>query len=284
MFGVMTDIGCASYQLALVQAITSTAMIQEFDILSAVLYRIFQREGGVYVLLVGLLEHEVRLTGTYHNSQSGGIKTRANSPLELAENQSQLFRANSIVTRIITQHVKTSGFAYFRSMLLPTVEAVSNMSLEMEQTDVIKIVDDLLNRVIRIADVPAALRHLFNSISSTTLTKFEASRHAVSSFFFLRVLCPALVSPERFDIVVADDRRRILLLISKIIMNVANVQSFGTKDPQLAVYNDLLEAKYQAVVDFLTELGAAWPEPVIDANRMDKSLALFDADVDEDFM
>lgn len=202
----------------------------------------------------------------------------------VTETQSQLFRANSIVTRIITQHVRTSGFAYFRHLLLPTVEAVSNMSLEMEQSDIIRVVDDLLNRIIRIADVPAALRHVFHLISATVLTKFEASRHAVSSFFFLRVVCPALVSPERFDIVVGDDRRRILLLISKIIMNVANVQSFGVKDPQLAIYNDLLEAKYQAIVDFLSELGAAWPEPVAAANSTDKALALSDADVDEEFM
>lgn len=76
MFAVITDISCASYQLALVQAITSTAMIQEFDILSAVLYRIFQREGGVYVLLFGLLEHEVRLTGTYQVSQGGYTEHR----------------------------------------------------------------------------------------------------------------------------------------------------------------------------------------------------------------
>lgn len=40
-------------------------MIQEFDILATVMYRIFQREGGVYLLLYGLLEHEIHLTGMY---------------------------------------------------------------------------------------------------------------------------------------------------------------------------------------------------------------------------
>ncbi|KAJ9097807.1 hypothetical protein QFC19_006675 [Naganishia cerealis] len=162
--------------------------------------------------------------------------------------------------------------------------AVSAISLEMEHGDIAGIVDALLDRVVQIVDVPSSLRHIFSLISSTTLGKFESSRHAVSSFFFLRVLCPALVTPERFDIAVEDDRRRILLLISKIIMNVANVQSFGTKDPQLAIYNDLLESKYQQIVDFLTELGAVWPEPISSANTTDKSLSVTDADVDEEFI
>ena len=38
-------------------------MLQDIDILAAVLYRMYQREGGVYSLLYGLLEQEVRLTG-----------------------------------------------------------------------------------------------------------------------------------------------------------------------------------------------------------------------------
>jgi neurofibromin 1 len=201
-----------------------------------------------------------------------------------SEIQAQLFRANSIVTRIITQHVRTAGFTYFRNLLLPTVQAASEISPDMEHDDVVKIVETLLDRVVRIIDVPSPLRHIFSLISSTTLGKFESSRHAVSSFFFLRVLCPALVTPERFDITVEDDRRRILLLISKIIMNVANVQSFGTKDPQLAIYNDLLESKYQQIVDFLTELGAVWPEPLSSANTTDKIVATTDADVDEEFV
>jgi hypothetical protein len=99
------------------------------------------------------------------------------------------------------------------------------------------------------------------------------------------VLCPALISPERFDIIVEDDRSRLLLLkLGKILLNIANVQAFGGKDPQLAVYNDLLEAKYQEIVDFLTELGASWPEPATSANSPDKELARSDAEVDEEFM
>lgn len=165
------------------------------------------------------------------------------------------------------------------------MEAVSEISPETEQEDVTRIINDLLSRIVKIADVPAPLRHVFHLVSTTTLGKFEASRHAVSSFFFLRVLCPALVSPERFDIIVDDDRGRLLLLkMGKILLNIANVQAFGGKDPQLAVYNDLLESKYQEIVDFLTELGAPWPEPAGSTNRHDRTLARSDADVDEEFM
>jgi neurofibromin 1 len=255
-------------------------MLQDSDILAAVLYRIYQREGGVYLLLYGLLEQEVRSTGTLGIGVPG---KRADA--SAVENQSQLFRANSIVTRIITQHVRTSGFAYFRNLLLPTVEAISEVNSETEQEDIIRIVNDLLSRIVKIEDVPSSLRHAFHLVSTTTLNKFEASRHAVSSFFFLRVLCPALISPERFDIIVEDDRSRLLLLkLGKILLNIANVQAFGGKDPQLAVYNDLLEAKYQEIVDFLTELGASWPEPATSANSPDKELARSDAEVDEEFM
>lgn len=256
-------------------------MLQDTDILAAVLYRMYQREGGVYSLLYGLLEQEVRLTGAL----GSGVAREKLIVCGVTENQSQLFRTNSIVTRIITQHVRTSGFAYFRNLLLPTVAAVAEINHETEQEDVTRIVIDLLSRIVKIEDVPSPLRHTFHLVSTSTLSKFETSRHAVSSFFFLRVLCPALVSPERFDILIEDDRSRLLLLkMGKILLNIANVQAFGAKDPQLAVYNSLLEAKYQEIVDFLTELGASWPEPASRVNMPDRMLLRSDADVDEEFM
>jgi hypothetical protein len=64
---------CGLSQHILVQAIASTAMLQDIDILAAVLYRIYIREGGVYSLLHGLLEQEVRSTGGLEMMRRGLI-------------------------------------------------------------------------------------------------------------------------------------------------------------------------------------------------------------------
>jgi len=69
---------------------------------------------------------------------------------------------------------------------------------------------------------------------------------AVGGFVFLRFFCPALVAPEAFGLwkgAINPSDRRSLILVSKIVQNMANGVSFGPKEPFMVPFNDLIEEK-----------------------------------------
>jgi hypothetical protein len=54
---------------------------------------------------------------------------------------------------------------------------------------------------------------------------FQLRHSVVGSFLFLRFICPGLVSPEDAEIIttpISADSRKILVLLSKILQNIAN--------------------------------------------------------------
>lgn len=89
--------------------------------------------------------------------------------------------------------------------------------------------------------------------------RFPDSRHsAVGSFIFLRFFCPAIVSPEAIDLAVpAESRevRRALLLITKVIQNLANNVKF--KEPHMQILNAFLAENIKQVTRFLSDVAVS---------------------------
>ena len=95
----------------------------------------------------------------------------------------------------------------------------------------------------------------------------EAKFAALGAFIFLRFISPALVSPETIDIELPSDHvaiRRGLLVITKIMQNLANNVRFG-KEAHMMCFNDFLEANIVRVMRFLTDVNVGvsscilWP-------------------------
>lgn len=81
----------------------------------------------------------------------------------------------------------------------------------------------------------------------------ESKYSAVGGFLFLRFICPAIVSPETVDLPVDPSFRKGLLLITKIMQNLANNVLFG-KEQHMMVLNGLLEDNILSVTHFLSEV------------------------------
>ncbi|KAG9100039.1 Ras GTPase activating protein ira2, partial [Ceratobasidium sp. 370] len=92
----------------------------------------------------------------------------------------------------------------------------------------------------------------------------ESSFPAVGSFMFLRFICPTIVSPEGVDIELPRENnariRRGLMLITKIIQNLANNVLFG-KEPYLIPLNNLLEQNIVPLARFLNDVIHYTPPP-----------------------
>ena len=108
-----------------------------------------------------------------------------------------------------------------------------------------------------VALVPPARESAANSlkISAAVTPRFEEAKYtAVGSFIFLRFFCPAIVAPEADGLVSAPpskELRRGLLLIAKVIQNLANNVLFGAKEPYMDALNDFLSQNIYRVTTFL---------------------------------
>lgn len=85
----------------------------------------------------------------------------------------------------------------------------------------------------------------------------EAKYTAVGAFIFLRFFCPAIVAPEVEGLVAtlpSKEMRRGLLLIAKVIQNLANNVLFGAKEPYMFPLNEFLAQHIYRVTTFLREI------------------------------
>lgn len=85
----------------------------------------------------------------------------------------------------------------------------------------------------------------------------EAKFTAVGAFIFLRFFCPAIVAPDAEGLISSapsKEMRRGLLLIAKIVQNLANNVLFGAKEPYMFRLNDFLTQNIYRVTTFLREI------------------------------
>ncbi|WRT69099.1 uncharacterized protein IL334_006083 [Kwoniella shivajii] len=224
----------------------------EVDELSTLLFRVFEGKGALLGLMRALIEREIALTN----------------------HESELFRANSVTMRMLTIFAKTYGYNYVRATLQPLVlslvEKPAECSFELDPSkasgteDIERNADHLRLMCQALLDlicsstprVPLLFKALCHHIWEIVEDRFPDSRHsAIGSFIFLRFFCPAIVSPESIDLDVNPDTRetrRALLLITKVIQNLANNVVF--KEPHMKVLNNFLSENIRQVTKFLSDI------------------------------
>lgn len=100
-----------------------------------------------------------------------------------------------------------------------------------------------------------------DQISEAVSPHFPNAKYtAVGAFVFLRFICPAIVAPEAEGLVSVaptKEMRRGLLLIAKVIQNLANNVLFGTKEPYMFPLNPFLVQNIHLVTGFLREISVS---------------------------
>lgn len=84
-----------------------------------------------------------------------------------------------------------------------------------------------------------------------------AATIAVGGLFFLRIVCPSIVSPEGFGLLpvpVKPEARRTLVLVSKALQNVANHTPF--KEAHMRALDAWLERATPRMAAFLQDLAS----------------------------
>lgn len=173
-----------------------------------------------------------------------------------------LLRRNSVATRLLSLYAHKYGSEYLSSTLGPILKSfmdspdehvfeLSADKFNFQDSKAKENIDKFMRSLsafsgafLRSLDaMPKSFKEICYTIQQTTIPKFpEASITSVGCFLFLRFFCPAIVAPETENLLTKQPRRdvrRSLLLLAKVIQNMANGSLYSLKLPLL--YNRMKE-------------------------------------------
>ncbi|KAF4457831.1 hypothetical protein F53441_306, partial [Fusarium austroafricanum] len=226
----------------------------EVDELTICLLTVFEQRGMIFELLEALIKQEIEDT----------------------ENEAEILRRGCVATKMLSVYAKWKGASYIRTTLQKVLERLmltsKDLDLELDPARV-STTEELQKNALQLrivakvfiddicassSSIPPAFRKICHIISNAVMPRFPDAKYtAVGAFIFLRFFCPAIVAPEVEGLVStapSKEMRRGLLLIAKVIQNLANNVLFGAKEPYMFPLNDFLTQNIYHVTTFLREI------------------------------
>ncbi len=223
-----------------------------------------------------------------------------------------LLRRNSVATRMLALYARKYGSEYLSSTLAPVlqefVDSPEDHVFEISADKLgsqdnraseniekfMRSLSALSNAFLRsVTNMPLAFREICYTIQKAAVPKFpEASATSVGSFLFLRFFCPAIVAPENDNLLRRHPRRdirRSLLLLAKVIQNMANGSLYSLKLPLLydrmsdlnRINDDIVQfMQDSAELPFLKDKSKLFDtSPVVEADSTAENIAISKVDL-----
>ncbi|KAJ2357607.1 GTPase activating factor [Coemansia sp. RSA 2618] len=196
-----------------------------------------------------------------------------------------LFRGTSVATRAIDTLMKVVGLEFIDQLVGDVVRNITSNEYACE-VDPTRLPDDdsigvhwealtrLLNALWQGIEsgankCPPILRRTFACLRSSTTAFYsnEASNvqvrySSVSGFVFLRLLCPAMLSPKSFGLVSQPPSAlalRTLTLLAKGIQCAANLSDFSSKEPYMQPMNPFVQQCIPGLKQFIDSIASEDP-------------------------
>lgn len=181
------------------------------------------------------------------------IRVEVDSSVEYATsaNSSVLFRSNDLASRVVTSYITQGGGSYLRLTLTATLETILAKSAKMNPTTgkaadkdaFVRAVQELVKNITdSVETCPGPVRSALSYVESL------CGRSPVKTLFFLRYLCPGIVSPVPSGLVeekafnkAGANGQMVFLQVARALQQLAS----GTVPPQfpeLAPQKDALDA------------------------------------------
>lgn len=185
--------------------------------------------------------------------------------VELTDSMQTLFRGNCVASKIMSHCFRTFGFKYLKELLEPHIPSPqSSISYEIDSTkleedgdietnqkNLLKLTKEILDSILSSAsDFPPQLNLMCICLRKVLCKKYPNSDtylKAVGTVIFLRFINPAIVSPYESGIVDKPPPLKILrglMLVSKILQNIANNVEFAKEEHMLPI-NDFVRAHFE---------------------------------------
>ena len=185
------------------------------------------------------------------------------------------FRGNSLATKSIDTYMKIIGKYYIQETLVTFINSVyelegdtevdpqklttQNGCLSDNQRCLIKLVEDAWRSIFLSLQIfPKNLQLVFSMVRKRCeLLERDIVKKIVSASLFLRLLCPAILSPSLFLLTPeypSEKVARTLTLVAKTIQNLANFTRFGSKEGYMEILNDFVEREIANMDNFLQRI------------------------------
>ncbi|EME46343.1 hypothetical protein DOTSEDRAFT_70365 [Dothistroma septosporum NZE10] len=189
-----------------------------------------------------------------------------------------LFRGNTLLTKSLDTHMRRIGKEYLEESLAAKIQEINEKDQDCEvdpnRVSSPQDVDRNWRRLlIATQDVwkgilvnkqrcPVELRIVFRHIRACAEDRYgdflrSVSYSSVSGFLFLRFFCPAVLNPKLFGLLKEDIKpraRRTFTLIAKSLQTMANMASFGAKEPWMEPMNAFLVQHRESFKSFVDEV------------------------------
>ena len=215
------------------------------------------------------------LLGVYSHENSLHIprllKYCLESHLKQCQNEpEQVFRGTSLETKLISIYINRECSEFVNRCITPVLEMISGLT-DVLEVDPSKVKSESVseNQIILISAanlllkmvskhqnlIPRQVCDFFKVVRSLVEKKFyDMAEKSVASLLFLRLLNPALVAPDVHLSYQGRVPRRSLILVSKLIQNLANGVSFGEKEEYLLFANEWLHTSAPVMRDFIFDV------------------------------
>ncbi|XP_035742449.1 neurofibromin-like isoform X1 [Vespa mandarinia] len=199
--------------------------------------------------------------------------------VEVSDCMQTLFRGNSLGSKIMAFCFKIYGASYLQSLLEPLIRPLlddyttgfevdnaridTNEDIEQNGRNLIALTQKVFDAIVSSADrFPPQLRSMCHCLYQVLSKRFpqcpQINIGAVGTVIFLRFINPAIVSPQEMGIVnkpVPAQVKRGLMLMSKILQNIANYVEFS-KEQHMLPFNDFLRAHFEIGRRFFIQIAS----------------------------
>ncbi|KAJ3130815.1 Neurofibromin 1 [Physocladia obscura] len=227
--------------------------ISDVEDIAPILLSVFETRGNLLKLITAAIEGEVDRT----------------------DFAPDLFRQNSMATRLLTVFSKSYGKEYLVNAIKPVLDELldikSNLSFEIDpkrildgeipainRKNVTTLVNRLLDNLLNTDKFPKELQVVCTIVAQAVGRKFpENKTTGVGAFMFLRFINPIIVTPWTLNITAPIQDRKVvrgLVLATKVIQNLANNLLFNNKEDFMLELNELLQDNHARVIQFLKNI------------------------------
>ncbi|KAL1953472.1 hypothetical protein VTO42DRAFT_2786 [Malbranchea cinnamomea] len=201
-----------------------------------------------------------------------------------------LFRGNSLLTKALDMHMRRLGKEYLEETVGASLRDIDESDpdceidpnrvsrpedLERNWRNLIALTSNMWKSIAGSASrCPAELRHIFRHIRACAEDRYgdflrSVTYSSVSGFLFLRFFCPAILNPKLFGLLKEHPRpraQRTLTLIAKALQGLANLTTFGHKEPWMEPMNKFLishRSEFKEFVDAICSIPAERPAQIV---------------------
>lgn len=182
-----------------------------------------------------------------------------------------LLRGNSFVTFLLSKFAMMCGGSILACLREPYTRVCSlaidstelyevdpgkmqpEWDVESNRRRMCDIVVDFIQCIAGSAEnTSTELKQVCQLLHQSIVEKFPSCGYkSLAGFLFLRLICPAMLTGAIPDVPTPTrTSRRVLILITKVLQNVASNVKFGHKESHMECFNSLLDAQRPIIMDY----------------------------------